>query len=277
MKRLLFLSASAALVAVSPSFAQTDKAGCSDHPLFPTRMPGYHIEACKVEEFGRYEFFTPKPPKRSVEGKFTFVTYRITDRKNEASGLAVVRNYEGALRKVGATNLQTDANSTWWVNGKILKDGREAWAQAEKGNGKIWLRIVEKEAMQQYVVADAAGLGSDIKSAGHVAVYGITFDTNKSVVKPESTASLDEIAKLLKQDPTLKLKVVGHTDMVGSLEANMALSQARAQAVVRALVAERGVAAARLEGYGVGPLAPVANNDTDEGRAKNRRVELVKE
>jgi OOP family OmpA-OmpF porin len=277
MKRLPFLFASAALVAVSPAFAQTDKAGCSDHPLFPTRMPGYHIEACKVEEFGRYEFLTPKPPKVPVEGKFTFVTYTITDRKNEPSALAVVRNYEGALRKVGATNLQTDPNSTWWVNGKILKDGQEAWAQAEKGNGKIWLRIVEKKAMKQYVVADAAGLGSDIKSTGHVAVYGITFDTNKSVVKPESKPSLDEIAKLLKQDPTLKLKVVGHTDMVGSLEANVALSQARAEAVVQALVAERGVAAARLKGHGVGPLAPVASNDTDEGRAKNRRVELVKE
>jgi outer membrane protein OmpA-like peptidoglycan-associated protein len=131
--------------------------------------------------------------------------------------------------------------------------------------------------MQQHVVADAAGLGSDIKSTGHVAVYGITFDTNKSVVKPESKASLDEIAKLLKQDPTLKLKVVGHTDMVGSPEANMALSQARAEAVVQALVAEGGVTAARLKGYGVGPLAPVASNDTDAGRAKNRRVELVKE
>jgi OOP family OmpA-OmpF porin len=277
MKRLLLFSASAALVAASPAFAQTDLAGCSGHPLFPTRMPGYRIEACKVEEFGRYEFFTPKPPKRPVEGKFTFVTYTITDRKNEPSGLAVVRNYEGALRKIGATNLQTDPNSTWWVNGRIVKDGQEAWAQAEKGNGKIWLRIVEKEAMQQHVVADAAGLGSDIKSTGHVAVYGITFDTNKSLVKPESKPSLDEIAKLLKQDPTLRLKVVGHTDMVGSLEANMALSQARAEAVVQALVAERGVAAARLKGYGVGPLAPVASNDTDEGRAKNRRVELVKE
>ena len=267
----------AALSAVSPAFAATDKAGCSDHPLFPTRMPGYFIEACKVEEFGRYEFLTPKPPRMPVEGKFTFITYAISDRKNEPSGLAVVRNYEGAMRKVGATNLQADPNATWWVNGKILKDGQEAWAQAEKGNGKIWLRIVEKKAMQQHVVADATALGSDIKSTGHVAVYGITFDTNKSVVKPESKPALDEIARLLKQDATLKLKVVGHTDMVGSPEANTTLSQARADAVVRALVSQYGVAATRLKGYGVGPLAPVASNDTDEGRARNRRVELVKE
>jgi outer membrane protein OmpA-like peptidoglycan-associated protein len=126
-------------------------------------------------------------------------------------------------------------------------------------------------------VADAAALGRDIKSAGHVAVYGINFDTNKALVRPDSKPALDEIAKLLKADPALELKVVGHTDMVGTVEANMALSQARAEAVVQALVGQYGVAAARLKGYGVGPLAPVASNDNDEGRAKNRRVELVKE
>jgi len=275
MKRLLLLTT--VLLAVTPAHAQTDKAGCSDHPLFPTRMPGYYIEACKVEEFGRYEFFTVKPPKVPAEGRFTFITYTVIDRKSEPSALAVVKNYENAIRKVGGTNLQTDANSSWWVNAKIVRDGQETWAQAEKGNGKIWLRIVEKQGMQQYVVADAAALGSDIKSTGHVAVYGITFDTNKSVVKPESKPALDEIAKLLKQEPALKLKVVGHTDMVGTFEANMALSQARAEAVVQVLVSQHGIAAARLKGYGVGPLAPVASNDTDDGRAKNRRVELVKE
>jgi OmpA-OmpF porin, OOP family len=275
MKRLLFLSA--ALLAVSPAFAQTDRAGCSDHPLFPTRMPGYVITDCKVEEFGFYELHTPKPPRVRVEGKFTFVTYTVANRASEPSPLAVVRNYEAALKKIGATNLKTDPNSTWWVNGMVVKDGQEAWAEAERGNGKIWLRVVEKKAMQQYVVADATALGNDIKATGHVAVYGITFDTNKSVVKPESKPALDEIARLLKQDPSLKLKVVGHTDMVGSLDANMALSQARAEAVVQALVTQHGVAAARLKGYGVGPLAPVATNDGDEGRAKNRRVELVKE
>lgn len=267
----------AALFAAAPAAAQTDKAGCTDHALFPTRMPAYYIEACKVEEFGFYEFFTPKPPKNRVEGKFTFITYTVTDRKSEASPLAVVRNYEAALRKVGATDVRTDPHSTWWVNGKVVKDGQEAWAEAQKGNGKIWLRIVEKKAMHQYVTADAAALGSDIKSTGHVAVYGINFDTNKAVVRPDSKPALDEIAKLLKQDTTLKLKVVGHTDMVGTLESNMALSQARAEAVVQALVSQYGITAARLKGHGVGPLAPVASNDNDEGRARNRRVELVKE
>lgn len=266
-----------ALLTAAPAFAQVDKAGCKDHPLFPTRMPGYAITACRVEEFGRYEFLTAKPPKMPVEGRVTFITYAVADRKGEASGLAVVRNYEAALQKVGASEVRTDRNSSWWVNGRVVKDGHEAWAEAQKGNGTIWLHVVEKQGMQQHVTANAAGLGSDIEASGHVAVYGITFDTNKAEVKPESGAALDAIARLLKQEPALKLKVVGHTDMTGLLDANMKLSQARAEAVVQALVTRHGIAAARLEGYGVGPLAPVATNDTDDGRAKNRRVELVKE
>jgi outer membrane protein OmpA-like peptidoglycan-associated protein len=275
MKRLVLVSA--VVLTASPAVAQTDRAGCTDHPLFPTRMPSYHIETCKVEEFGFYEFFTPKPPKNRVEGKHTFITYAVPDRKSEAAALAVVRNYEAALRKAGATDIRTDRNSTWWVNGKVATNGQEVWAEAQKGNGKIWLHIVETKPMQQYVLADAAALAGDIRSAGHVAVYGINFDTSKAVVKPESKPALDEIAKVLKADAALKLKVVGHTDMVGGFEANMSLSQARAEAVVQALVGQYGIAAARLKGYGVGPLAPVATNDTDEGRAKNRRVELVKD
>ena len=274
MKRLAALSA---LLLAAPALAQTDRAGCADHPLFPTRMPGYTIADCKVEEFGFYEFFTRKPPKRRVEGRHTFLTYTMPVGGPQASALAVVRNYEAALQKIGATELTTDQNATWWVNAKVTKGGQEAWAEAQKGNGKIWIHVVEVKAMQQYVVADAQALGSDIRSTGHVAVYGINFDTSKAVVRPDSKPALDEIAKLLKQDPALKLKVVGHTDMVGALEANMTLSQARAEAVVQALVGQYAVAAARLKGYGVGPLAPVATNDTDEGRAKNRRVELVKE
>ena len=116
--------------------------------------------------------------------------------------------------------------------------------------------------MAQYVVADAAAFGNDLKATGHVAVEGIYFDTNKSV---------------LKADPALKLYVVGHTDNVGTLDANLTLSQSRAAAVVATLVGTHAVAAARLKAHGTGPCAPVASNDTEEGRAKNRRVELVKQ
>ncbi|MCX6571805.1 MAG: OmpA family protein [Candidatus Aminicenantes bacterium] len=269
MSALLFLPATGI-------FAQPDFKDCKDHPLFPTRMPEYRIADCKVEDFGVYEFFATKGPKTPVEGKFTFIAYSFTGQgTTEPSGLAVVRNYENAIRKVGGTILQSDPQR--WVNGKIVKDGQETWVQIEKGNGKIWLRIVEKKEMEQHIVADAAGLGNDIQATGHVAVYGINFDTGKSTIKPESAQAIGEIAKLLTADPGLKLYVVGHTDNVGGVDSNIKLSQDRAEAVLQALVRDHGIATARLRSYGCGQFAPVAANDTEEGRAKNRRVELVKQ
>jgi len=264
------------LLAILPAFAQADKAGCADHPLFPTRMPGYVLSNCKVEEYGVFDFsFTPNVEKLPVEGKFTFIIYSIPDRKGEASALAVVRNYENAIRKVGGTIVKSDP--TRRVNGKIVKDGQEVWVQAEKGNGDIRLRIVEKKEMTQYIVADAASFGSDLKSTGHVAVYGINFDTGKSTIKPESAQAIGEIAKLLTADPSLNIHVVGHTDNTGGVDSNIKLSQDRAEAVLQALVRDHAIAPARLRAFGCGQFAPVAPNDTEEGRAKNRRVELVKQ
>ena len=127
------------------------------------------------------------------------------------------------------------------------------------------------------VTVSADALGRDIERTGHAAVYGIYFDTGKADVKPESDATLKEIAKLLRQDPTLKLYVVGHTDNQGALAANMELSRRRADAVVKLLVTRYSVSAARLSPQGDGPTAPVSSNDSETGRAKNRRVELVKQ
>ena len=238
-------------------------------------MPNYRIEICKVEDFGMYEFWTTKGPKIPVEGKFTFISYAfVGERGTEPSGLAVLRNYENAIKKVGGTIL--DSKPQWWINAKIVKDGAEAWAQIEKGNGKIWLRVVEKQAMEQHVVADAAAFGNDIKSTGHAAVYGIHFDTGKATITPESAEAIGEVAKLLNSDSALKVHVVGHTDNVGTVEGNLKLSQARADAVVQALV-QRGIAGARLRAFGCAAFAPVASNDTEDGRAKNRRVEIVKQ
>ena len=278
MKKALILLMAVILLSLASGAAaqQADNKGCKDHPLFPTRMPGYRIATCKVEAFGVYEFFATKGPKTPVEGKFTFITYAFTgERANEPSGLAVVRNYENAIKKVGGTILQSDPER--WVNGKVVKDGQEVWVQAEKGNGAIWLRIVEKKAMEQFIEADAAALGNDLRNMGHAAVYGINFDSGKSTIKPESAQALGEIAKLLNADPSLKIHVVGHTDNVGGVDSNIKLSQDRAEAVLQALVRDHGIAPARLRSYGCGQFAPVASNDTDEGRAKNRRVELVKQ
>lgn len=266
----------ALLLASTPALAApVDKPGCADHPLFPTRMPAYVIEKCETKEFDLERFTTPKGKALPVEGRVTRITYLVTDRKLEQSGVAVVRNYENALVKIGGkvANIQPER----YMNGSVTVDGKEVWAEVQKGNGKIWLVVVEKKAMEQHVVADAASFANDLKASGHTAVYGIYFDSGKSDLKPESTPALTEVAKLLAADPSLKLWVVGHTDSVGGAEGNMKLAQARAEAVVRELATKHGIAAARLKGYGVGPLSPLATNDSDEGKAKNRRVELVKQ
>jgi outer membrane protein OmpA-like peptidoglycan-associated protein len=154
----------------------------------------------------------------------------------------------------------------------------KTWIQVEiSGSGGIRETIVTETELKQEVVADAAALSSGLTSSGHTVVSGILFDTGKDVVKPESAAALQEIVKLLQQDAKLKLYVVGHTDNVGGLAANVELSRRRAAAVVQALTAQYHVAADKLQAYGNGPYAPLASNDSDDGRALNRRVELVKQ
>lgn len=257
------------------ALAAPDKKGCADPALFPVRMPGYFISECKSAEFDAYDFKTsnPRAPNRQ-EGKFTFVIYTLERGQQEPGAVAILRNYEEALKKIGGAVVATLPNN--WITGSVVLDGREVWAEVQRGNGKIAIRTIEKGAMKQYVVADAAALSNDIRAKGHVAVYDIHFDTGKAIVKPESKPALDEVAKLLKGDPGLRLWVVGHTDSVGTVEDNMRLAQARGEAVVVELVKSYGIAAGRLKGYGVGPLAPVAGNDDEAGRAKNRRVDLVK-
>jgi outer membrane protein OmpA-like peptidoglycan-associated protein len=146
---------------------------------------------------------------------------------------------------------------------------------AEFGGDRYYLTFVEKEAMQQDVVADANFMAEGISSTGHVAIYGIFFDTDKSEIKPESEPTLAEMAKLLKTNATLNVFIVGHTDNSGTFEHNMKLSQDRAAAVVSMLAGKHGIATARLRPMGAASLAPVSSNKTEEGKAKNRRVELV--
>jgi OOP family OmpA-OmpF porin len=161
---------------------------------------------------------------------------------------------------------------------KLTKDGKELWIEVWADyTGQYILTIVEKAGMAQDIVGNAGAFANDLKTTGHVAVEGIYFETGKSALKPESAHAIAEVAKLLKKDAGLKLYVVGHTDNVGALEANMKLSQDRALSVVQTLVRTHGLEAARLKAYGDGPYAPVASNDSEEGRAKNRRVELVKQ
>jgi OOP family OmpA-OmpF porin len=147
-------------------------------------------------------------------------------------------------------------------------------------NGGVYVEVVEAKAMETGKVAanlKASDMAAAISAAGKIAVYGVYFDTDKADVKPESKASLAEMAKLLQQDPALKVHVVGHTDNQGTTARNLELSQKRAESVIKALSGEYKIDAKRLSAKGIASYAPLASNDNDAGREKNRRVELVKQ
>lgn len=142
-----------------------------------------------------------------------------------------------------------------------------------------FVRVVETgEAMQDDMIrfVGAEEMRSTLADAGRISLYGIWFDTDRAEIKPDSAPTLAEIAKLLQADPALRVEVVGHTDGQGGAAHNQDLSQRRAQAVVSALVGQHGIAAARLQPRGAGMSQPVAPNDSEDGRARNRRVELVR-
>lgn len=260
--------------AAGASAQQQDVKGCKDHPLF-TRMPTSWIHSCSEKTFDAHQFPISAKQVQTVEGRFWQISYYPqASATSKPSELQILRNFENAVAKIGGKSVYATKNRETFT---IVKDGKEFWVDlTAEFTGKYGLRIVEKGGMAQDIEANAEAFGNDLKATGHAAIYGILFDTGKATIKPESAKAIGEVAKLLAKDPALKVFVVGHTDTVGVLEANMKLSQDRAEAVVQALVQTHGIAAARLKAFGAGPYAPVASNDAEDGRTKNRRVELVK-
>ena len=253
-----------------------DAEGSKDPALF-SRMPGFHIYNYKEIDFDRFEFEVGPRKTQAIEGRHVYVDYYANEGIKVPSGLQITRNYINAAKAVGGTSVyEFEDGGVQYVTLKVVKNNVEAWARVEgSGNGTYKVHIIEKQLMKQEVVANAESLAGSIRETGKAAVYGIYFDTGKAEIKPESEAALAEIAKLLKADPKLKLYVVGHTDDVGLFGSNIKLSDDRAAAVVKALVGKYGIVSSRLTPFGDGPTAPVASNKSEEGRAKNRRVELV--
>ena len=281
MKKTALIVVGAALVllpvaVVAADVTAKDVKGSKDHPLF-NRMQGFHIMYYDEKAFDRYEFSIDAKQTKAVEGH----TYRITYWLDEGDGplpsaIQTIRNHQNAVKKVGGTVVYDDGRYQSVM--RVAKDGKEIWVDltALINGNRYDLVIVEQEAMEQEIMVNAEAWKGDLASSGHVAIYGITFDTDQAVIKPESEPVLAEMAKLLTDNPPLKVFIVGHTDSTGTYEHNLQLSQERAAAVVNALVSGHGIAATRMTAVGVGPVAPVAPNDTEDGRAKNRRVELVK-
>ena len=138
------------------------------------------------------------------------------------------------------------------------------------------VEIVESKEMDSGLVSvNAESLRNKIEKDGKMALYGIYFDTGKSTIKPESTVELNAVIDYLRANSEVNLYIVGHTDDTGDYLRNQLLSEQRAQAIVNHLK-ENKISADRLKAIGVGPACPVASNLNEEGRSKNRRVEIVR-
>ncbi len=254
-----------------PKPARPDAAGCKDSPLIE-RFPGSYITDCKdkPDEAFSFENLGPKKESKKLEGEFHQVTYAYPQTASKAQ---VVRNLNTALRLAGYTFLYDSGDY-----GDFTVNRGKTWIAEEVSAGGTYRQTILFETkLTQDVTANAAALSNGLATSGHAVVNGILFDTGKADLKPESAAALKEVVKLLQGDPKLKIYVVGHTDNVGTQAANVELSRQRAASVVKALTTEYGIAADRLLPFGAGPYAPVAPNDTEDGRALNRRVELVKQ
>jgi OOP family OmpA-OmpF porin len=231
-----------ALIFSLPAFMQTtDTEGCKDSPMFPTRMSNYYILECK-DNYDAMDFNVAAGNAKGLGGTTMFL--------NTSEAIAVF---------------------------KIMKNGHEsAWVKVECGgddnNDMIVLSIIQLAEMVQEVTAD--DILKALNKDGHIALY-INFETGKSEIKAESQAVIDQLVQMLKANPDLKISIEGHTDNVGAAAANQTLSEKRATAVLDALAA-KGIDRSRLSFKGYGASKPLMDNNTEDGKAKNRRVEIVK-
>jgi OmpA-OmpF porin, OOP family len=252
-----------------------------DTPYF-SGMPSFIIYDAEDIEFDSYNFFNGKDCT-TVEGKKLKRTYTLKEDAQKSSVIQISRNYANAVKNMGGTvifegvpqNAEcADNNGLQMMVGKAVKDGNEMWVEVVSlGGDDYYLTILLKESMKQDVTA--SDMFNALNQDGHIALY-INFDTGKSVIKPESKAIIEQIVQMMKENPALAVSLEGHTDNVGSQESNKKLSNERAKAVLTAIIAQ-GIDAKRLSSVGYGQDKPIADNNTEEGRAKNRRVELVKQ
>ena len=269
------------LLQAAAAFAQ-DVAKSKDHPLL-TRYPNSFITEYE-KNYNAVEFAVGakggEPERKAVEGDATIITYFHKDADKQPSPLQVIRNYQNAIKSIGGEvvyeRLPKDGDGGETTL-KANASGKEVWVRVEPGifsaptqSYKLW--VVEVAAMQQVVSANK--LLDELNKNGFIALY-INFDTGKWDLKADGQATVAEIVKMLKSAPALKIAIEGHTDNVGQAAPNKTLSEKRAQSVMAAIVAG-GIDAKRLSAAGFGQEKPIADNRGEEGRAKNRRVELVK-
>lgn len=267
---LLFVLAAAA-------WAQDEQEPGKDHPQIP-RFPNTYIDHYESNDFAFAEFLIDtEGTTQKIEGERWSIIYRTREGARVPDGVEVIRNYENAFKKNGGTlilKVENPGNPSY-ATLKMPAAPGELWLQVNSEVGIVEMTIIRTKEMVQKIELSAGAMERALGETGRVALRGILFETGKSDIKPASEPLLGEIAKLFERDEGLLLTIEGHTDNVGQKADNQRLSEQRASAVKSWLVAH-GVAAEKLETAGFGDSKPDADNVTEDGRARNRRVELVK-
>lgn len=311
MKTLIrnaLITLGAILVLCNASFA-ADIEGSADFPGIG-RFEGSEIILYRAESYGSTTIATAAVPKNAdadstslaVEGATTRIVYHVP---GDFSALEVFRNFEARVQDAGYDIIISGGPNVFdnytfrykhpveKLQGISISD--KLWylsAKKDAGNGSTYLSVllsphsggagqrvrvigVTTKAMEHRMI-DAEKMHASLDESGKVALYGIYFETDSAEILAESRETMEQIARLLTNDPQLQIIVVGHTDNQGSWDYNMDLSKRRAASVANSLTSDYGISANRLRSAGVGFLAPAASNSSEEGRQLNRRVELVK-
>ena len=311
MKKVTLILAVAAIMISTNLFAQrtTDIKGSKDYPLV-SRFKGSIIEWYQVRNYDRYFILSLQDHKISnyeVDGKITRIQYSVG---KEHSVFEIFKSYEKSLKnsdfailttlndKNCGVNLQEQLyndefhglnklprgalnpgdDEFYYLVAKKNIDNKNifivVYTAFERGDLLVTFDAIEAQSMDKGLVS-VKNLEADLSKNGHIAIYDIHFDAGKSDVKPDSDSALKNIAEYLNNHTDKKYIIVGHTDNTGNFEANIKLSKERAVAVINKLVAKYSVKSKQLIAYGDGQTAPIATNSTKEGKAKNRRVEIV--
>jgi outer membrane protein OmpA-like peptidoglycan-associated protein len=236
-------------------------------------MPGFYLYDCS-ENYNALDLAIGADEMQYHEGNLMRIDYRFKEGKNP-SWLQVTRNYENAIITLGGKKIFSNQE---FASYRLTSDGKDVFIQLKNEYPddpeviQFALNILEKEGMKQDITAGE--IYAMLTSSGFCPL-NFLFETGKSTIKSESMYLVDEVAEMMQGNETLKVSIEGHTDNVGTAATNKTLSEERANAVMAALVS-KGIDQSRLSAKGWGQEKPVADNETEEGRAKNRRVEIVK-
>jgi len=276
MPRYVYVSMIAGVFCVL--MASQGYSATTEHPVVKLFPKTKSCTQTTVKDYDAYQFYVMEGKKwttRDVKGKHWIFHYCALDKS--ISGLEVFENYKAAVaEKQGAILYEDNQYLTFTIPTPQGVTWGSLQVHAPGNNDTIyWLHLVDEKGFKKTLTFGADEMKKELDDRGSVAVYGITFAFDKASLQPGAEKVLLEMVKLMTDNPGLKIEIQGHTDKVGGDDYNLTLSQKRAE-TVRTFLVLYGVDPARLTCKGFGFRKPVAANDTEEGKAKNRRVELHK-